>query len=71
VTILFDFMGWNLQKELIEPKMETQLMRQVPTFFLTTSQLPRIILFLVSQGPDFHGTLPLLGTYEIKPWDIA
>jgi len=29
-------------------------------------QLPRILLFIVPQGPDFHGTLPLLvGTYEI------
>jgi hypothetical protein len=70
MTILFDSMGLNSSKELIEPKMETQLQRQVPTFFLT-SRLPRIIMFLVSQGPDFHRTLPLLGTYEIKPWDIA
>jgi hypothetical protein len=30
-------------------------------------QLPRIILFVVPQGLDFHGTLPLLGTCEIKP----
>lgn len=29
-------------------------------------QLPRILLFIVPQGPDFHGTLPLLvGTQEI------
>jgi hypothetical protein len=27
---------------------------------------PRILLFIVPQGPDFHGALPLLvGTYEI------
>ncbi len=34
-------------------------------------QLPRIILFIVPQGPNFHGTLPLLGTYEIGPWDVV
>jgi len=29
-------------------------------------QLPRLLLFIVAQGADFHGTLPLLvGTYEI------
>jgi hypothetical protein len=39
--------------------------------FFKTSQLPRIIMFLVSQGPDFHWTLPLFGIYGIKPWDIA
>jgi hypothetical protein len=34
-------------------------------------QLPRIILFIAPQGSNFHGTLPLLGTYEIGPWDVV
>ncbi len=34
-------------------------------------RLPRIILFIVPQGLNFHGTLPLLGTYEIGPRDVV
>jgi len=33
-------------------------------FVLECSQLSRIIMFSISQGPDFHGTLSLLGTYD-------
>ncbi len=36
-------------------------------------QLPTIIIvfIVVPQGPDFLGTLPLLGTYDVGPWDVV
>jgi hypothetical protein len=33
--------------------------------------LKNIILFIIPQGLDFHGTLPLIGTYGIEPWDVV
>jgi len=36
-------------------------------------QLPTtiIVFIIVPQGPDFLGTLPLLGTYDVGPWDVV
>jgi hypothetical protein len=57
-------------KELGQAEMETQLQRQVPTIVLECSQLLRIIMFSISQGLDFHGTLSLLGTYDFTLDDL-
>ncbi len=35
----------------------------------STPTLQNIILFIIPQGFDFHGSLPLIGTYGIEPWD--
>jgi len=40
----------------------------IESFTLKHTNSKKIKLFIVCQGPDFHETLPLFGTYEIGPW---